>query len=675
MKYIKHFALALAAVSLFTACKDDDVNPGNPVMNVTGDLGTACFGDTLRFSIKATDDQVPLSTIHAQLYFGSEMVSEEVIRTKVSGADYPVALYVPYLANIPDGKANLRLTLQNINFTLTEENYSVSIYHADYPELTFIADDGTEYTMMRESLYNYSMTGNYPQEMKGKIVTPKNTFGDFVTFGYEASEIKVNGAGSIPFSNSQAGNYTVSFNTYTFEGSPFVTLTINGELLQTLDDDSSYIDLNLAKGDILTLDGFPNFNEWWLNPDYFTGNPDGTLSFMAYEGNYRLIANLKLQYFKVMKLMGGEPATLNDDGTGAVWILGDGIGYPSLSNSPGWNPGQGICMAPINDKTYQVTVVGGRNVDVNSINFKFFGQDGWGTELTGTMLTSESDIIGVGTGDNGHDNGNLFLNDGVTLDVNGVYVITLDLTGGINNAILRTDFNGEQEFEEKPIYINGEKMITSDNSRYSLMMNLTQNEILTFTQFDGFNSIYIDPDYFGANDVNSVSLSVISGYYNIIFDKGLGTLSAYKVNEDGSQLTLQSNGSGALWLMGWGVGSPSLDSQFGWDEGKAYCIAQVAPSVYQFTGKAGPENGSIYGERFRFDYLSFKFFWQNGWGGEFNDDTPLNLYGTASEFIQWVGGGNFELAPGVELQQGETYRMTIDLSDGIENGKINYEKL
>lgn len=671
MKYIKFLASAFVAVSLLAACNDDDMIPGNPVMEITGNLGSAAFGDTLRFDVKASDAEVPLSTIHADLYFGSEKVSEQVIRTKVSGETYPVAIYIPYMANIPDGEALLQLKLQNINFTITEQNFNVSIYHEDYPSLTLVTDEGQEYVMVREGKYSYAVTDNFPQQVKAKIYTPADENGDRVVFGYENGEIRVNGSGDIPFSYASSGNYTISFDTYTFEGAPFLSPTINGENMQSIDDDNIYADLNLAKGATLEFDGFPEFETWWLNPDFIQADEYGNYSFMAYDGNYRFIANMKQKYFQVVKLVGSEPATLNQDGTGAVWILGDGIGYPTVSNQPSWNPGKGICMAPTGERTYQVTVVGGINIDVNSINFKFFGQDGWGTELTGDMLKSESNLISVGTGGD-HDNGNLYLNEGVTLEANGIYVISLDLTGGINNAIMRVDLKGQQQFEEEAVYLNGQKMNTIDNNTYSLVVNLNQYDGLEIkgTPLGGY---YLDQDYFAQNG-SDIQFLPIGGYYNVVLDKGKMTLGAQMVNADGSEMTLSEDGSGALWLMAWGVGSPSQDYQFGWDPGKAYSMAQVSPRVYQFTGKAGPETGSVYGDRFRYDYISMKFFWQNGWGGEFNDsEYILSLTGSASTYIR--NTGNFELASGMNLTEGDTYRITVDLTNGVSNGTINFEKL
>lgn len=674
MKPYKLLSLFLASASLLTACNDDDnLAPGNPVMDVTGNLGEACFGDSLRFAIKATDSEVALSTIHAELYFGDEMVSEKMIRTKVSGETYEGKLYVPYYANIPDGQATLRLTLQNIYFTTTEQTYNVKISHPDYPSLIFRAETGEEYTMQRDAQYVYSVTQRFPAEMRGVIVAPAfGENGNEIVFGYENSEIKPHVDGMIPFSNSAPGRYAISFNTFTFEGSPFVTMTLNGQKLETISETESAIDLTLAKGDLITPDGFPEFAEWWINPDYFAKNEDGSLTFNAYNGNYRVIADTKRRYFRVYKLNGNNPATLNDDGTGALWIIGQGIGHPSLSNEVGWTTENAICMAPIGEKTYQVTLVGGKTVSVDNINFKFFGQMGWGVELTGNDLVSKSNLIGVGTGDNGHDNGNLFLEDGVVLQDNGIYVLTVDLTQGIHDAVMTVDFNGEQQFEEHPIYINGQKMDTSDNAYYSAVIELTQNSKLTFKEFNGLADLYYDPDYFTFNEDDfEVTFLPVDGFYNIILDKLNSTMSAKRVNADGSEMTLQADGSGALWLMGWGVGSPSLDNQFGWTPGQAYCMAEIAPKIYQFTGKAGPEHGSVYGDRLRFDYLSFKFFHQDGWGGEY-PTSDLTFTDEAKALIK--DAGNFELADGVQLEEGATYVITVDITGGTDKAIFNMVK-
>ena len=102
-------------------------------------------------------------------------------------------------------------------------------------------------------------------------------------------------------------------------------------------------------------------------------------------------------------------------------------------------------------------------------------------------------------------------------------------------------------------------------------------------------------------------------------------------------------------------------------------MAEVSPKVYQFTGKAGPEKESVFGQRFRTDYLSFKFFHQNGWGGEFSNETALSIT-DGSEYIYLKDGSNFELVSGVTLEENATYVMTIDLSNGNDKGTISFKK-
>ncbi len=650
-------------------------------MVVTGNVENACFGDSLTFTINASDAEVPLSTIHAELYFGEEMVSEQVIRTKVSGADYQGKIYVPYYANIPDGNATLRLTLQNINFTMTELKYSVAVKHADYPSLIFRAETGEEYTMTKQGDYEYAVTQRFPSsEMRGYIVAPKmGENGNEIVFGYEGSDIKPYAEGAIPFSNSVPGRFTISFNTYTFVGSPFVVLTLNGERLEPITETTMGINLNLTQGATITPDGFPNFSEWWINPDFFTRNGDGTLTFKAIDGNYRLIADLNRQYIRVYSILGSEPATLNSDGTGALWIIGENIGHPSLANTVGWTTENAICMASVRDKVYQATLVGGLTVSTNATNFKFFGQMGWGIEFKGSEgaeyhLATTSDLIGIGKGDDGHDDGNLYLKDGVTLEENGVYVITVDLTAGVGAGVMTVTYDGQQAFEEKPIYLNDQKMSTVDNALYNLVTTLEQNSVLNFREFTALDALYVDPDYFSFDeDSYTIKFLPVSGTYKVSLNKSSKLLTAVMVNEDGTDMTLNADGTGVLWMMGWGVGSPSQGSQFAWNPGAAYGMAQVAPGVYQFTGNAGPENGSSIGDRFRYDYLSFKFFHQNGWGGEYTASSMAFTDGAAA--IIAAGGGNFELVPGVNLEQGATYRITVDLSAGVNNAAFDFVKL
>ncbi|MBJ2184899.1 MAG: DUF5121 domain-containing protein [Muribaculaceae bacterium] len=665
--------MALAALTAgFTSCDDDKWAEGAPAIDVHTSLGNAHFGDSLAFSVRASDPEVALSTLKATLFFGEEQVSETVIRTKQNGADYEGKIYIPYMANIPDGRAVLRMRLQNVNFTTTEQTFEVHVTHADYPSLQFVATDGTEYTMERTEQYCYSFTDRLPQELKGHIVAPKlDDNGNEITFGWGNGAIVAGAADPIPFSNSSAGKYTVSFNTYSLEGSPFTVLTFNGRTFSAVSETVSAIDMTLTQGQTITPAGFPEFDSWWIDPDWLTRNDDGTLTFVPMGGTYRFEADMARKYFRVYTLSGSDPATLDEaTGTGAVWVIGDNVGKPSLSsNTVGWTTEKAICMAPVAEKVYRITLIGGKTVGTDAINFKFFGQMGWGFEFGGDKLTSTSSIVKVGTGEGGHDNGNLYLEEGKTLEAGHIYTFTVDLTAGTSAAVLSVTDDGEQPFEEQVVRMGGEKMTTLDNEVYTLHTTVAQGAELAVSGISDLDEYYADPDYFTlAEGSGAVGFNAVDGEYLITLNRSLRTIAAKKMNGD-AEATLAE---GAIWMMGWGVGSPSLDSQFGWNPGQAYCVAQVAPGVYQFTGQAGPEHGSSTGMRLRTDYLSFKFFHQNGWGGEFAGDNAFTLTDAAKAYVK--DAGNIELADGVQLEEGATYRITINLNGG-GNGTLDMVKL
>lgn len=676
---LKHILpLALVMPALLWSCKDDDEPFGNPVIDYRDATETAHFGDSLSFTVNAADAEVALSTLKAQLYYGDEMVEETVIRTKESGKDYTGKIYLPYFANVPDGTATLKLVLQNINFTISEKEYPVRITHPDFPYLTLRTEDGAEYRMEKTGADTYSVADRFPQKMKAFVIAPKvGENGNELVFGYENSQVKIGAESAIPFSSSRGGKFAVELNTRTFAASPFSVLKLNGQELESVDENTARIDMALSQGQTITPEGFSSFGDWWIDSDWFKRNDDGSLTFTAMGGNYRLIADQKLQYFRVETLLNGKPASLQADGTGALWVIGADFGKPGVgSNETGWTTEKAVCMAPVADKVYQLTLVGGKTVKTTSTNFKFYGDAmSWGNEFKHDRLTSASNLIGVGDGD-GHDDGNLYLLDGVTLKDNVIYVFRVDFTAGVDKGVLTVTEEGEQPFEEKPVYLNGVKMTTGDNSIYTLVTDLTQGGTLEFNSVDGLADYYFDPDFLSYDSDNDViTFLPVDGTYQVVLDKLGGTVSAQRFDGT-SPATLSADGHGAIYMMGWGAGSPSLDSQFGWETSQAYGMAEISPKVYRFTAEAGPENGSEIGQRLRSDYISVKFFHQKGWGGEFNpsNGNGLSLAPGSEALLKANSDGNFELAAGVTLETGATYVMTIDLSAGNEAGVISLVK-
>ena len=203
-----------------------------------------------------------------------------------------------------------------------------------------------------------------------------------------------------------------------------------------VDKDNYRLDIDLSQGEEITLEGL---TDWWIDPDFFAGNEE-ELTFVPISGRYRVTANLPLNWLKVEALIGSNFASLQPDGTGALWIIGDQVGKPSYTeNHVGWNPPNALCMAPIGDKKYRVTLVAGESVNPTEINFKFFHQKDWGGEFGSETLTTESEIVFVGNGNNGRDNGNLGLVESTPLEVGTTYIFTVDLSAGNDNAVLTVE--------------------------------------------------------------------------------------------------------------------------------------------------------------------------------------------------------------------------------------------
>ena len=194
-------------------------------------------------------DRYPLSTLKAQIFFDDEMVAEEVIRTKTDGT-YKGAVTLPFYKNIPDGEATLRLVGQNIRFGQTTVERPLAVSRPKPAYLNFVLND-VEYRMEPTGNdYEYAVTDDFPQKPQGYISTPElDDAGSVVTFGYdtETAGIVADSTDPIPYANSNAGEFTITFNLKTFEGSPFIKLLFDGTEMTMLDNDNYYIVTTLTQ--------------------------------------------------------------------------------------------------------------------------------------------------------------------------------------------------------------------------------------------------------------------------------------------------------------------------------------------------------------------------------------------------------------------------------------------
>jgi hypothetical protein len=440
MKNLKYWIISITGLVLWISCSDDvsEIQPvGNPVMEIENQFLNVHFGDVLPFTVTVSDD-ISLSVLTATLYFGEEEVEKTTIRTKENG-NYSGTIPVPFLKDIPDGTATLEFVLLNTTMKSVTQTFDVPITRAQYPYLILVTEDAS-YPMLPTGEPNeYAATEAFPStDLPAYIKTPVvDDKGTEIVFGWEAGTIAEGVAATIPFVSPVAGTYSVTFNTKTYQAGPFFEILFNGQKMNMVDKENYQLDVDLAQGQELTVEGLENIAGWWIDADYFTKKEDGLYTFFPITGKYRISANLKFQYFKVEVLDGNSTAVLNADGTGAIWVIGENVGKPSVAdNAVGWNTDNALCLAPIGGKKYQMTVVGGESISTDAINFKFFHQKGWGGEFGSAALTTDSDIVFIGDGENGRDNGNLGLVSGVTLETDATYVFTVDVSAGIDQAVL-----------------------------------------------------------------------------------------------------------------------------------------------------------------------------------------------------------------------------------------------
>lgn len=411
--------------------------------------------------------------------------------------------------------------------------------------------------------------------------------------------------------------------------------------------------LNLNQGEDYT---FSSAAGYYVNPSFFSLNEDGTYRFRAITGSYQVTASDELQYLQVRALNeDGDLATLQADGSGALWIIGNNIGLPSVkTNATGWTPSKAICMAQIRHGVYEITLTG--QTELTGDDFKFFGQAGWGTEFHGTndngyMLTSSSDIFMV------QDNGNLKLKDGSVIDKGNKYVITIDLTAGLDAGVLSTTMEeGEVKFE--PMF-NGHAMQIDGDGNYVYVGGLTTGEACTFSGVEEFNDpkLYVDPDFFAKHDDGTYSFVPISGTYAVVANFNLNYIKVFATS-DGQPATYdKATGLGEVWTIGgMGIGKPSYKSNSqNWWTNIRYCnaLAQIAPQKYQLTLTVGQELDA--------NNVSFKFFGQPGWGVEFNEDPAIAI--EDNEHFTLSNNGNVILKEGQTLKDGDTYRFVLDCTD------------
>lgn len=669
-KFFKIAALAFAGAAALVSCQEEPTLPltdVGPDMTVNSYTEATYMGADIKLSVSINDADFALSTLKVHLFYDDLEVSSEVVRTKENGT-YDVLLHAPLYKDIPNGTATVTLAAQNVGMGLTYDTLYVSLKRPDFDHLNLVTADGKTYKMTKGTGYQYSVTDNFPQDMKSMITTPEiNQEGEVITLGWTGSELSEVNSNPIPFSSSLDGEYTISVDLMNLSAAPFGFVLKEDFDLSESKTESVYY---LRQGIGFNFPAISGIHEWDLDPDFFT-IAEKDVTFDAVDGYYKFQADFKNTFIKVLPCdKDGNLLTLQESGEGSVWVIGDKFGKPSIG--PGWNTTEGAyAMAQVEPKVYQFSLNVGSQIDENSGQIKFFHQMGWGGEFKQENYAS-FDGAGVFAMT---ESGNIVLAEGGKMAEKKAYRFTLDLTGGTNAAVLKVKEVEAIGGASLDIQINGVKADKLSRTVYKVKaVALEKGQTISFTGIDNPLEWYIDPDHF-VIDASGLKFNAVSGYYSIELNLDSNFVTVRRVKEDGSPATYADER--AITIMGWGIAHPVMTSQLAWDTGALITIAEIEDGVYQFTGIAVEEtDGETIGGRWRYDYLSMKLFGQAGWGAEQAAD--LNLTDEAKKYIRQSAGSNIEMANGVQLEKGATYVMTItecsDLVDNKFNCTIDFQK-
>lgn len=188
-----------------------------------------------------------------------------------------------------------------------------------------------------------------------------------------------------------------------------------------------------------------------------------------------------------------------------------------------------------------------------------------------------------------------------------------------------------------------------------------QGQAMDFGSLVDFNNWTIDYDYFVLNeDLTAATFRAVDGLYKMEYDTEAMNIKVEPMANENDVLTLSSDGKGAPWVIGSGIGKPKIGPGWNTTDG-AYPMAQVSEKVYQFTLSCPGQLASG---------ADFKFFHQKGWGGEFvkSDYAEINL----APAFEMTDSGNIK---GKDVVPGKGYKLVLDLTGGVKAAKVSYEEV
>lgn len=428
---------------------------------------------------------------------------------------------------------------------------------------------------------------------------------------------------------------------------------------------------------------FVDADNFYVNSSFFSHDTGGTYTFNAIDGTYLVQADHDHEYLQIRPCdETGKPVTLQDDGTGTVYVIGENVGFPTATGNPvGWNTDRALAMAPVGSKKYELTFIVGKEIGT-TCGFKFYGQTDWGKEFYVTSseshpyrLTSVSDVMGLGTAQKGESDvsdGYPYFKSDANVTIGDTVVLSLDFSDG--DALGTFDAKLSKSQTAFNPRMNGIPFKPDETYGYSLITTIGTGLKCVFSGTDAFkdNAWYMDPDFFKPDGSGNYTFIPIHGLYEFIADFNLKYIKVFPVSkqEDGSCQVITYNketGKGSVWAIGnKGLGKPSFAANgHDWWSDVLYALplAEIKDKVYQLTLTAG--------EQIQGDNISFALYGQPGWDIQFGENPLMVLQENARNFISTDARGNISGTQGAKLENGQTIVFLLDCTNPQEV-KLSY---
>ena len=483
--------------------------------------------------------------------------------------------------------------------------------------------------------------------------------------------------------NQTPGKVTVDYEEYVPTDFP----TFNGTNM-TKAGNNYFFEANLTQGGEFTL-GNTSAVEMDINNAYVdefaaTNQGNGKFKFNAVSGNYTILLMPTMNYVKIFPGFYEAPGKF--DGDRALWIIGSSIGQPTAAqNNSNWSASlnNSIPVAQVSENVYKIAFKYGE--EMTGVNFKFFGQYGWGMEFHGEDLVMEpNDYFYVNTPQGewvydengneiyqrGQDDGNIF-SGAAPLAKGDKVTLTIDLNGFVAgdpvNDITAVPGKITVEYQPstapKPTF-NGAEM-TPNGDYFVAEVELNQGDVFTVTapNFD-IDNVYTDNQFAKKMGNGQFLFNAVSGKYAVVLMEDINNLKIFP----GTVSAPANINEGGLWIIGEGIGRPDVNNNAPkWNTGAMVDIpvAQVQPNIYRYTVTCGVEMWD--------NWCNYKFFGQPNWGIEFVPGTDYSIT-TDNDYLK-IGesDGNVSFKGLDENGKGvfewdKTYTITIDFTAGLNAG-------